>query len=362
MKVDGLRAESFTIPTSQPESDGTLAWSNTTLVVVECFCEGVKGTGYTYAHSCLVSLIEGQLREVIIGQSPMQVSFLYHKMRTRLRNLGQQGLTAMAISAIDMALWDLKCRLLGRSFLDVAGRVREGVDVYGSGGFTSASDEDLQREFSDWVDRGIKMVKMKVGREPESDFHRVSVARETIGEDVELFVDANGAYSYKEALAWADIFGLEFGVTWFEEPLSSDDLKGLSRMRYAVPAGLNITAGEYGFDRVYFKNMLAAGAVDILQADATRCGGVSGYLEAATLCDAFSIPLSAHTAPHIHSYLCCVTQASRHLEYFHDHVRIESQCFDGFVEVVKGQLQPDPERSGFGFEFNFEKARAMASE
>jgi L-alanine-DL-glutamate epimerase-like enolase superfamily enzyme len=189
-------------------------------------------------------------------------------------------------------------------------------------------------------------VKMKVGRDPAEDPRRVLAAREAIGA-TQLFVDANGAYARKQALALARQFA-ELDVRWFEEPVSSDDLAGLRLLRDQGPAGLDIAAGEYGYDPFYFRRMLEAGAVDVLQADATRCGGVSGFLAAHALADAHGLPLSAHCAPALHAHLGCALPRVRHLEYFHDHQRIEGMLFDGAPTPRDGQLAPDLTRPGLG--------------
>lgn len=264
----------------------------------------------------------------------------------------------MAIAAVDNALWDLKAKLLGLPLVTLLGNSRKAVPVYGSGGFTSYSIEQLQRQLGDWVDAGISRVKMKVGREPGQDVARVKAARATIG-DAELFVDANGAYSRKQALAMAAAFA-EFGVTWFEEPVSSDDLEGLRLLRDRAPAGMEISAGEYGYDLYYFRHMLAAGGVDVLQADATRCAGVSGFCGAAALCESFGMPLSSHCAPALHVHPGCALRPLRHLEYFHDHVRIERMLFDGAPEPRQGKLYPDLSRPGLGLEFKHADATQYA--
>src|SRR5204863_2488614 len=134
---------------------------------------------------------------------------------------------------------------------------------------------------------------------------------------VELMVDANGAYSPKRALDWAERYAAQ-GASWFEEPVSSDDLAGLRLLRERAPAGMAIAAGEYGWDEPYFERMLAAGAVDVLQADVTRCGGITGLLAVDGLCAARSMPLSAHCAPAISAHACCGLLSLEHLEYFHD--------------------------------------------
>src|SRR5581483_3840677 len=220
--------------------------------------------------------------------------------------------------------------------------------IYGSGGFTSYSDEKLARQLSGWAEDGISMVKMKIGREPERDAARVAVARQAIGNEAQLFVDANGAYGAKQARRMARRFS-EQRVDWFEEPVSSDDLAGLRFVR--EESAMDVAAGEYNYDTIEARRMLEAGAVDVLQADATRCG-VTGFLETAALCEAFGVPLSCHTAPAIHAHLGCVATRCRNVEYFFDHARIEQALFEGATtEHDSGVLRPDPEQPGFGLRF-----------
>lgn len=338
------------MPTDLPESDGTLEWNSTTLVLVQAHAGNKVGLGYTYADTATATLIRDLLSEVVKGRDAMSPAAIWNAMVQRIRNLGRPGIASMALSAVDIALWDLKARLLNVPLLTLFGAVRNSVPVYGSGGFTSYSDEQLQRQFEDWIKQGITRVKMKVGRNAKADIGRVRQARIAIGSEAELFVDANGAYSRKQALEQAKQFA-EMNVTWFEEPVSSDDLVGLRLLRERAPAGMEIAAGEYGYDPDYFRSMLAAGAVDVLQADATRCGGVTGFLKAAALCEAHHLPLSAHTAPLVHTHLGCAVTPLRHLEYFHDHVRIENMFFDGVRSPVNGRLSPDLEQPGMGIQW-----------
>ncbi len=347
--VSRLTVSAYTVPTETPESDGTLEWASTTIVVVELQAAGVCGLGYSYADLATARLIETRLADVVVGGDAWGTRELWEAMVRSIRNLGRPGIASMAIAAVDVALWDLKARMLGVSVLGLLGPVRRTVPVYGSGGFTSYSVEALQEQLGGWAGRGMTRVKMKVGRQPGEDDGRVRAARSAIGPDVELFVDANGGYSRKQALAHAERFA-EAGVTWFEEPVSSDDLEGLRLIRDRAPSGMAITAGEYGYDLPYFRRMLAAGAVDVLQADATRCAGITGFLQAATLCEAHGVALSAHTAPALHAHPCCAIPAVQHVEYFHDHARIERLFFDGAPEPTNGVLEPDRTRPGLGLE------------
>jgi L-alanine-DL-glutamate epimerase-like enolase superfamily enzyme len=261
--LERLDVSAFIIPTDFPESDGTLAWDKTTLVVVEATGGGIRSTGYTYADTATAKLIKDFLTPVVVGRDAMAVAGTWAAMVHSIRNLGRPGIVSMAIAAVDAALWDLKARLLDLPLVTLLGAVREGVPVYGSGGFTSYSLEQLQEQLSGWVGEGISRVKMKVGTHPSDDLDRVRAAREAIGPRAELFVDANGAYRRKQALAFAEKFKADCDVSWFEEPVPSDDLEGLRLLRDRGPAGMDIAAGEYGYDQLYFHRMLDAGAVDV---------------------------------------------------------------------------------------------------
>ncbi len=357
--IEHLAVSAYRIPTDFPEADGTFEWDFTTPVVVEITAGGCTSLGYTYADTATARLIHDHLTEVVVGRDAMAVSSAWAAMVRAIRNLGRPGIAAMAISAVDASLWDLKARLLQLPLVTLLGAVRDSVPVYGSGGFTSYSLAQLQAQLSGWAAQGIGRVKMKIGAHPEQDLQRVRAAREEIGSDVELFVDANGAYSRKQALAFAGRFA-EQQVSWFEEPVSSDDLEGLRLLRDRAPARIDITAGEYGYDLFYFRRMLDAGAVDVLQADATRCLGITGFLKVGALCEARPLSLSAHCGPSLHLHPCCALTPVRHIEYFHDHVRIEHLLFDGARSPVCGVLSPDLSRPGLGLEFKRADAEPYA--
>ncbi len=359
IKIGPLRASAYRIPTDFPESDGTIEWKATTLVVVEAPGGDEIGIGYTYADTATALLIKDMLAEVVQGRDAMDIPGAWAAMVHAIRNLGRPGIVSMAIAAVDVALWDLKARLLGLPLIAMLGGVRTSVPVYGSGGFTSYSDAQLRDQFEAWAAQGITRFKMKIGRQPEHDLERVRGARAAIGEQAELFVDANGAYSRKEALAFAHAF-TEFGVSWFEEPVSSDDLEGLRLLRDRSPAGIDIAAGEYGYDLPYFRRMLDTGAVDVLQADASRCAGITEFLRVGALCAARSMPLSAHTSPSLHAHPCCAVSPVRHIEYFHDHERIEHMLFEGALTPIDGNLQPIASRPGLGLELKRADAQRYA--
>ncbi|HEY6707482.1 MAG TPA: enolase C-terminal domain-like protein [Actinomycetota bacterium] len=352
MKVDRLDVGVYTVPTEEAESDGTFTWTETTVVVAEPHAGGQTGLGFTYATGACATLIRDLLAEVVVGADPMDVPRIWADMVAAIRNLGRPGIASMAIAAVDTALWDLKARLLERPLAGLLGMVRDQVPVYGSGGFTSYTDGELVAQLSGWAEGdGIGRVKMKVGTawgsRPRRDLERVALVRQALGGDVELYVDANGGYNRKQAIRLGQAFAGE-GVTWFEEPVSSDDLEGLHEVRGRCPA--EVAAGEYGYDLAYFRRMVQAGAVDCLQADVSRCAGITEWLRVAALAAAANLELSAHCAQSLTAHAAAAVPNLRHLEYFHDHARVDRLLFDGVLDPTGGVLRPDLSRPGMGLE------------
>jgi L-alanine-DL-glutamate epimerase-like enolase superfamily enzyme len=349
--VGDLAVHAFEIPTDGPEGseeDGTLSWSSTTIVLVEAHAGDETGIGYTYGDVSVAALVSSKLASVVAGLDALAPPAAWRSMLRALRNAGQPGIGAMAVSAVDIALWDLKARLLGLPLSRALPAFRDEVPIYGSGGFTNYPLPRLVSQISAWASLGIPRMKIKTSRDPAADPERLAVVRKEAGDSVELFTDANGALSRKAALYWADRFREEWGVCWFEEPVSSLDVDGLRLVRDRGPAGLDIAAGEYGFLVPDFTAWL--GAVDCLQADVTRCGGVTGLLQVGGLTEAQQIDLSAHCAPAVSAHAFCGVPRLRHLEYFHDHVRIEDMAFDGVLPPSGGALRPDASRPGLGLE------------
>jgi L-alanine-DL-glutamate epimerase-like enolase superfamily enzyme len=347
----------YTVPTDCPEADGTFSWDSTTMVLVRLEAGDKHALGYTYADFSTAKLATVLLEKVVLKQDAFDHGAIWQSMLRFVRNLGETGIAMMAIAAIDNALWDLRARLLDVPLVSLIGKVRDSIPVYGSGGFTTYSDQQLTKQFSGWAEQGFGIMKMKVGTDPSLDPHRVAVARRAIGESPRLFVDANGAYTVAQAIRLAEIFD-DQSVVWIEEPVSSDNLAGLSRVRDRVPAGMDVAAGEYGYTAWYFRRMLDAQAVTVLQADATRCGGITGFLDAASLCWADDVPLSSHCGPSMHLHVCCAAPRAIHMEFFHDHVRIERMFFDGFCEPRSGSMYPDLSRPGAGLELKEQDAAA----
>jgi len=349
--IEKVDVSAYVVPTDFPESDGTFEWNSTTVVLAEVHAGSEKGIGYTYASIAAAETIRHELAPAIVGLHAMDIPAAMAAMRGALRNNGCTGVGAMALSAIDVALWDIKARLLGTPLGALLGRARERVPIYGSGGFTSYAVPQLEAQLRAWVDQGIWLVKMKIGRDPTADLTRVASVWKAISaasENAELMVDANGAYDAKQAIGLAHDFA-RAGVVWFEEPVPSGDsicLRDLRFVKERVP--MDVAGGEYGYRIGDFQQLLPA--VDVLQADATRCLGITGFLQAAHAAFGANKTISAHCAPTIHRHLGASVENFKHLEWFHDHVRIERLFFDGFVEPKGGFLVNDHERPGLGIE------------
>jgi L-alanine-DL-glutamate epimerase-like enolase superfamily enzyme len=322
------------------------------VVLVTVTAGGERGTGWTYAAAAAGAVVTDVLTPAVLGRGAFDVAGASDAMARAVRNIGRGGVAAMAISAVDVALWDLKARLLGLPLADLLGRVREQVAAYGSGGFTSYDERQTREQLTGWVERDrIPRVKIKIGeswgRQEARDLARVALARQVIGPDTELYVDANGGYTTGQAVRVAHQMS-EYGVTWFEEPVSSQNLAGLAAVRSQVQP--DVAAGEYSWSLADSAALIAAGAVDCLQLDLTRCGGISEFVRGAALADAHSMQVSAHCAPTLHAHVGAATANLRHVEYFHDHQRIERLLFDGALDADGGVLTPDPGRPGLGVE------------
>jgi len=349
----GLDVSTYTIPTDSPEADGTFAWDSTTIVVVSARAGDCEGLGWTYAPSSCSKLITELLEPAISGCSVWDTAGAALSMLRAVRNIGRSGLAGYAISAVDSALWDLKARLLDLPLYRLLGAARDKVNIYGSGGFTTYSRQQLEDQLAGWVHgQQIPRVKIKIGQDNGNDvardLQRIFEARTIIGDGAELFVDANGAYTAKQAIRVFEA-AQESRLAWFEEPVSSDHLLGLRSVKEAITA--DVAAGEYGTDLFYFQRLCQAEAVDCVQLDVSRCGGITQWLRIAAAVAAYGLQVSGHCAPNLSAHVAAATENFRHLEWFHDHVRIERTFFDGTLDPSGGTISPAADSPGNGLTF-----------
>jgi L-alanine-DL-glutamate epimerase-like enolase superfamily enzyme len=361
--VEDVEVAVLTVPTDGPESDGTLAWDSTTCVTVRVTAGGRTGLGWTYGPAACAALVRDVLADVVRGRSALAVPAAWEAMVRRCRNAGRPGIVSMAVAAVDTALWDLAARLLDVPLVVLLGQARTEVPVYGSGGFPTYDDDRLAAQLESWLALGVAAVKIKIaeswGSRVDRDLARVRRTRDVVGDGVEVFVDANGGYPLGQARRVGHALD-ELGVTWFEEPVSSDDLDGLAELRGALAT--DVAAGEYAYDLAYAQRMCAARAVDCLQLDVTRIGGITEWRRAAAVAASFGLEVSGHCAPALHAAVAASVPNVRHLEYFHDHARLEPMLFDGVPVVDAGALRPQTDRAGSGLELRPDADRFRVGE
>lgn len=357
--IERIDCRVYDFPTPEPEADGTLEWSSTTAVTVALSCDGVTGLGWTYSSGAAADVVVGKLSDVIRNRPVDQLPGGWRDMRRACRNLESRGLAMQAVSAVDMAWWDLRARLLGVSLPTLFGRCRASVPVYGSGGFTTMDDRQLEQQVAGWRAAGCTAMKIKIGQSwghaINRDLSRVRALRSFAGDDVDLMVDANGAYSPGQARR-VGAFLDDMGVTWFEEPVSSEDVAGLRVVRDAVRC--DVAAGEYISDPAATRRLVDA--VDCLQLDATRCGGFSGFLQGAAVAAAHNREVSAHCAPSLHAAITTALPNLRNIEWFADHARLEPELVDGAPEVRDGRIGIGDDVLGHGMTLRPEADRFLA--
>ncbi|MBV9593381.1 MAG: mandelate racemase, partial [Actinobacteria bacterium] len=329
-----------------PEADGTLQWGATIAVTVKLGCGEVTGLGWTYSSPAAAAVITHHLSDVVSGRPVADVSAGHEAMRRACRNFGTKGLVAQAISAVDVAWWDLRARMNDQSVTAALGRCRDAVPVYGSGGFTTMTDDQLAEQVAGWTAAGCRAMKIKIGESWGSAIDRDRSRVEMLARlapGAELMVDANGGYDVGVA-ARVGAFLDELGVTWFEEPVSSDDIGGLAQLRPQLRC--DVAAGEYASDLSEVRTLVDV--VDCLQLDVTRCGGFTGWLAAAAVARAKNLAVSGHCAPALHAYVGGAVPHLRHVEWFADHARLEPLLFDGIPPVRDGALQVRSDVLGHG--------------
>lgn len=316
--------------------------------------DGRVGTGFswtpTIGSAAVAALLDNDIRDWAIGRSTEPHS-LWPALWAHLHEAGSGGITTIAMAGLDLALWDLASREDGTSITDHLGARRDSVAVYGSGVNLHYSLDELRAQAERWVAAGYSAVKMKVGRPGRGeDAARVAAVRAIIGDDVALMIDANQRWTLEQALtAMAELE--EFQPAWVEEPLRADDTAGHARLRDSIRTP--IALGENLHTRYRFREVIDAGACDIVQPNVVRVGGITPFLEIAALADERGVTLRPHLLPELSGQLALTLPTVTEVE------RVEGAGFaelglladDGPVVFVGATLR-SAGRSGLGIRFS----------
>jgi L-alanine-DL-glutamate epimerase-like enolase superfamily enzyme len=271
----------------------------------------------------------------------------------RVRGFGRKGVAFSAISSIDIALWDLKARFFDVPLYRLLGPFTDSVPIYGSGGWTSFTEDELVREQVGYVERGIPRIKMKVakdfGHAEAEDLRRLAAVRKAVGDDVEIYVDANNGFYAKQAIGFARRMA-EYDVRWFEEPVLADDIAGLAAIARAID--IPVATGEHEYTKYGFKELITQGGADIVQPDVGRVGGVTEWLKVAHLAHAFNLPVAPHAVQLVHLHLACCTPNLKVVEYLGVSEETDRIMFTEFPQPKNGMWSPYADRPGLGLELN----------
>ncbi len=346
----------FQDATMFPSLSGAKGWDE--LFVHVSTDEGIDGFapgGRGASVDSIRAVIEKGLKEALINEDPFDIEYLWNRMFWLVRGYGRKGVAFCAISAVDIALWDLKAKALGLPLYKLLGPYTNSVPIYGSGGWTNLSEKELVEEQLSYVERGIPRIKMKVGKDfgnaEEEDIRRLAVVRKAVGDDVEIYIDANNGYYAKQAIRMAQQFE-EYDVKWFEEPVLADDIDGLAMVSKSI--NIPVATGEHEYTKFGFKELISRGGADIVQPDVGRIGGVTEWMKVAHLAHSYNLPVAPHAAQLVHLHLACATPNLKVVEYLGILEVGDKFFYTDFPEPENGMWSPYPDRPGLGLELNTE--------
>ncbi|MDE2638183.1 MAG: mandelate racemase/muconate lactonizing enzyme family protein [Chloroflexota bacterium] len=325
--------------------------------------EGLEGLGVADGGRAAQALVTDSLKPLLIGQDPLYTEKLWDDMFWRLRGVGRKGLAFSAISAVDTALWDLKAKTFNAPLYKLLGAYTDTVPIYGSGGWTHFSVDELVAEQVAYVERGMKSIKMKVGKDfgksEREDIERLAAVRAAVGDDIEILIDANNGYYAKQAIRMAREFE-PYRVGWFEEPVLADDIEGLAAIARAID--IPVATGEHEYTKYGFRELIARGGADIVQPDIGRVGGVTEWMKVAQLAQAFNLPVAPHAFQLVHLHVACATPNLRIVEYLGVSEEFDKLVYKEFPQPVNGMWSPYPDKPGLGLELNPDVVRKYGAQ
>ena len=312
--------------------------------------EGIQGIGLTFFGGPLTLAVKeavDALCELVIGEDPMLVESIVEKLRRAASGAGPGGIFTLALSPIDMALWDIKGKALGQSVCSLLGGYRDRAPTYASGALMRPMNlEYLAEAGPRLVEMGFRQMKTQMGAEPtvQREVDRMRVLREAIGEDIDLMCDINQLWNAKQAIEVGRRVE-EYHLFWLEDVVAHDDYPGLARVADALTTP--ITAGEYVYGITPFRHMLEARSIDIVMIDLLRVGGITQWRKVAGMAEAFDLPVVSHLIPEIHVQLVAAVPNGLTVEYMPWSLRL----FEDTPAIVDGQMVV-PDRPGLGLSFS----------
>ncbi len=346
-------ASHFRLPTSAwwpvPLSDRTLEIERIELVTVELeTSDGVVGSGYTYTlgrgGAAVCALLRHDVAPMLVGRAFDAPAVLFDELWIALQRVGRGGMVSVALGAADVACYDAAAKAAGLPLYRFLGARRATIPAYGSSIDLGYDDDLLLETVRAHLARGLRAVKIKVGRALRGDLRRLGAVRDLIGPDVRLMVDANTGWDLPEALRRAAAMA-EADLTWLEEPLNPDDAVGHAELQ--AHTDIAIAAGETLFSVAEFATYLRLGALRYLQPDVARVGGITPWLRVATLAHAADLPLAPHFMQDIHVHLLCAAPNGFILEHL---PLLDALLEEPLVIGPDGTVAP-PERLGTGVRF-----------
>ena len=355
MQITDVTTTVLSYPHGQPIQDATMppppegAGGRSQLFVHIFTDEPYEGLGIGQASPGVRQVIEAGLKDLLIGQDPFDIEKIWNDMFWRVRGYGRKGVAFCALSAVDIGLWDLKAKALHLPLYKLLGAYTDSVPIYGSGGWTNFSERELVEEMAGYAEQGIKCVKMKVGKDfgqsEREDLVRLAAVRRALGDDIGIYVAANNGYYPKQAIYMSREFE-QYQVGWFEEPVLADDIDGLAQVRDAI--NIPLATGEHEYTKFGFRSLIGAGAVDIVQPDVGRVGGVTEWLKVAHMAHAFNLPVAPHAVQLVHLHLACATPNLKVVEYMNTTLLGDRVWYTEFPEQRDGMWSPSRNRPGLG--------------
>jgi L-alanine-DL-glutamate epimerase-like enolase superfamily enzyme len=360
LKIDAIRANLYRLPPAVPWEDATHRVSGLEYAITQVTTNtGLTGVGFAYTTgiggSAVLALINDYLAGMLIGEDPLAVSRLWSRMNRELHRCGLGGINTFALAALDIALWDIMGQHQGMPLHRLLGAACDRVPAYASGIDLFMSEAELLAEVDSFLEAGFDTIKIKIGKDdPHEDAGRVMAVRRLIGPRRRLMVDANQKWTVWEAIPRLQLLQAA-QLTWVEEPLHAEDLAGHGDLRRIVKIPLAI--GESLYTKHQFMEFLRADAVDIVQADVCRVGGITEWMSIAHLSAAFHRPVAPHYLPEISASVLCGVENGLMLEWVRGGSFTELGVLYNPIRLKQGTVLPfdDP---GHGIKFDFDKLSA----